>query len=399
MLLTSVLHCAIALFIIKLSGMRGKNALWIAPLISLLASLVIICIIIPISGFDLGVLALLVVGVPVQLIVTLILSLFTATLAQPNKCNTPSLKTKKVSLLVLIVLILAAIAAVSFPIIVIIDRRPEPITTDYLEKYSDFLNYSLGDFTVVIDGELRPRPYPHRAEHRSWLLLYTRHDGELRGFIFDNSSSFDFAVVTEAQRIAATSVIQISDDFINLHDYLREYLHGSPSFHGHSPMRLESQLSHLHPVGIREVTWSFWSDEHHGHERITPLTGIRLSSITPAELVSDWGFVLSISVVSTDIDNRMDTVKTVDAMVRAFSEYFNQDQIEVTFRLSNSYFCFDSWERRTFDGFADDDFIDLFYVWLYDRQSDSFETLEVRDRGFLRIPQARYENLEIRVER
>jgi len=65
---------------------------------------------------------------------------------------------------------------------------PSERTANYLEIYGDFLNYSLGDYTVI--SEDTEQFYPVMSDkpvtYTAWTLEYTRYDGEVRNISFNN---------------------------------------------------------------------------------------------------------------------------------------------------------------------------------------------------------------------
>jgi len=300
------------------------------------------------------------------------------------------LRSRKVNLLVLLVLIVILISL--FIIIILYERanRPDPITLDYIEIHGDFLSYSLGEFNVIQEFE----GWDRGTYYRRWLVGYTRHDGEVRSFSFDNFSSFGLAVVFEAQDIARAAIIGVIGEFIDLDGYWVS------SLHAHNQMHIEYRG--YRNDGINALRITFWTDSSSRefyNMIIHPQTGIQLYSVTPAELVADWDFAIHITAESLDIDNRNYVVEKLDAMVRALSETFQQDRIAVRFELRNHNFDFGYGRNGTVAGFDDDDLIELRYEWVYCRETDEFETSAVRNRGNLLIPSEEYQNLEIRIER
>jgi len=402
-LIIPIVHCAIAVFITKLRGAKTAHILWISPLISFPAAVIFVSYMITHTYLGLAIFVMLLFYLPGHIIVTFIFSSITLLFSfvakkifvavKKSDSQDTKLKSKTVNLLVLFALI--AILISLFMVMIFSERanRPEPVTVDYVEIHGDFLNYSLGEFRVIreFDG------WDRGVEYRRWLLGYTRNDGEMRSFSFDNFSSFGFGITLEAQDIGGEAIVDAIGEFLNLDEYRVSRLYA------HNRMRFETQGYGDDGISVLDI--KFWPNSTSGefYNRIThPQTGIQLYSVTPAELVADWDFFIDISAESLDIENRNYVVEKLDAITRALSETLQQDRIAVWFELRNHYFDFgygNRGNRVTIDGFEDDDLIELRYDWIYCRQTDTFETRAVRDRGNLLIPLEEYQNLEIRIER
>ena len=213
---------------------------------------------------------------------------------------------------------------------------------DYLIRYERFLNYSLGEFEVIIDGELRDA-YP--VSPKTWLvweLQYTHQNGEIRNFSFSDTRHHTTGFGRLVLRHATFNVGDEIEREIARQYFIDEPLvelsvRASHSFHGMDG----NPNSVVEIIGVSSVertnTQSVFNLAPYAHV-INSRTGLRLSTITAQELVSDWGVNFGISVAVRDYDIYEYMIEQTKEMIRAMSAYLEQDQVEIRFRFRDHDF-------------------------------------------------------------
>ena len=222
---------------------------------------------------------------------------------------------------------------------------------DYLIRYEQFLNYSLGEFEIVIDGEIESWDVSPKT-WKVWELQYTHQSGEVRDFRFTNLSSnfgrivLHHAILNTGYEIEREIARQYFED-----EELVEIVVLQSDFYN---IQAVSQISLLQIMG-RNRTGGSRTDV------INRRNGLRLYAITPQELVSNWNVTFGISVFIRDNEIYEYMIDQTKEMVRTLSAYLEQDQVEVFFR-------FRDWD---FDGeipFED-------FHLIYSRETDNFEVV------------------------
>ena len=185
-------------------------------------------------------------------------------------------------------------------------------TEDNLEKYNEFLSYSLGNFMLVEERARRGNrvgfPGAPIIATTEWDLLFERLNGERRVFSFDNRLSMENFVLDLASEIA-------QDDLVN--DFISNYF----------PMEEFAGDSHARVI-VRPPLHSDRSPY------ILDLqNGLRLSSVTPQELITDWGFTLhTVNIFTSDYRNYgADATEQFTTLLGSLSQFLEQDQIRFTF--------------------------------------------------------------------
>jgi len=215
---------------------------------------------------------------------------------------------------------------------------------DYLRRYQRFLSYSLGEHQVIIDGEIRTfgEPAPKHKTYRIWELEFTRQNGEERNFWFTDG---DFArqVLSYAIYIARGDIKR---------EVASRYFDEELIVTGRMPIdsaniivpRADTVVLVLGRIDLDRYSFSRVSNSRNG---------LRLYSITPQELVSDWGVLFSVSVSTSDYENYADILEQFKALTRTLADYLEQDEMQVFFTLRGN-------DEISFRG-------------IYNRQADTFE--------------------------
>ena len=230
--------------------------------------------------------------------------------------------------------------------------------TDYLRRYGDFLNYSLGDFTV-----LEKRTRNAGVLYRSWVwdLQFTRQNGEERIFRIDNNQPLHSSIIWGgALGIMRDSLQSIASNYFTLEELQRESSSDTRVFLWSGPReRIPSTLV------------------------LDPQNGLQLYSVTSQELVANWGFALEVECRTCDWENYTNLIKRLKTMTRTLSAYLEQDEILLRFILSDS------------QGFTLED---ISFGGIYNRQTDTFKTLAFKNIeektgiNFNRVPIRAIEN-------
>ena len=227
--------------------------------------------------------------------------------------------------------------------------------TDYLRRYADFLRYSLGDFTVL---ERRTRNAGVLYRSRVWELQFTRQNGKERIFVIDNAQPLAASVIWGgAYRIFRDALKnKVAANYFMLEEFQQN---------SGAPTRVSLWAG---PLGERRPDSARVLD---------PQKGLQLYSVTPQELVANWGFNLSIEVRTQDQENHTNIIERLKAMTWTLSAYLEQDEIVIRFILSHS---------------DEPPAEDINFIGIYNRQTDKFitqtfrEITEKRGANFVRTP-------------
>ena len=228
------------------------------------------------------------------------------------------------------------------------------------------MNYSLGEFEILIDGEFRDA-YP--VSPKTWLvweLQYTHQNGEIRNFNFSDTRHHHttgfgrlvlghatFNIGYELEREIARQYF-IDEPLVELSVRVSHSLHGTDG----NPNSVV-QIIGVNNAERTNFQYAF-NNCPYSHV-INPRTGLRLSTITAQELVSDWGVTFGVSVAVRDYDIYEYMIEQTKEMVRTMSAHLEQDQVEIRFRF------------RDHDFGGEPPFED--FQLIYCREADSFETV------------------------
>jgi len=209
----------------------------------------------------------------------------------------------------------------------------------------------LGDYEVVRSGEFEthiPRSFTvpaYTVINKTWLLRYERENGEVRNLFLTTERLFIENIILEVDRIGSSHLInEIASNYFVLCDYseLSEF--------GFTEASTNVFISFREPDNLRGI--------------LNPRTGIRLYSVTPRELIDDWGFTFRVYVAIEEKEDYENVIERFEAMVRSLAAYLQQDRIDVRFRLRRGDFTT----------------CDISFVGYFDAQTDSFETQSYRER-------------------
>ena len=187
---------------------------------------------------------------------------------------------------------------------------------DYLEIHGDFLHYSLGGYVVIAERNRRVADSPiigHFTEFIEWELQFERRNGEERVLHLTNRQTpFAHQIIRFAEEHAAR-------------DLAREVL---SDYFTAEELGMDSEASTNAWVSLR-----FQGDNLERESVIHPQTGLQLYSVTPQELIDDWGFSFRVVVRSYDPEQYTLAIERLQAAASALADYLGQDQIGVSFAL------------------------------------------------------------------
>jgi len=239
---------------------------------------------------------------------------------------------------------------VAFTIFMALLSRSQNIrhTSDYLNRYETFLNYSLGDYAVIRDSvveERTPRgPWsgPGTLSYRAWTLEFTCQDGKERHFRFTNRNPFGYYVTSFAGEMA---ISHLQSEVVS--NYFTTSEPGFTRVH----LRMHFQGYPWERKSYRQL--------------LNPRHGLQLASATPQELIANWDFTIHLYATTSSRDSAvyMDAIQRFKAMTRTLAEYLGQDQISIRFRLQH-------------EGITTGD---ISFRGYYYRQNDTFETRSYRE--------------------
>ena len=194
-------------------------------------------------------------------------------------------------------------------------------TANYLKKFSKYLEYSMGDYSVKEKTKFYFRNEGmfniDNGEGWSCTLEYTSDDQSRRSFSFKNSpvysedsdgENFGYIVREEAISLCGD---YLEHNFINKNYNLTE-----------TNMNIHLWWTTFHdPSGEKEEYKKFIDEK----------TGLKLSSITLKELTENWGVKFEIHVSTTIVDEAgLEAVKGIyEKMMRDIFSYMNPEGIEM----------------------------------------------------------------------
>jgi hypothetical protein len=213
----------------------------------------------------------------------------------------------------------------------------EEYTENYLEIYHEFLNYSLGNYVVVSKHTKRiPSLMSNSIIYTEWTLRYTRYDGEVRTFSFDNFGEGYGRIAHNLVKEAGSIWVDcIEQDIIN------QYF---------GPLAM-NPLARNPRLSIKPILLT--AEKH--NEILSPQSGLSLHSITLPELQIKWDITYSVAVEALEYEHNFDILERFKAMIRTLSEYTGHNR--TVFGLS--VYGEDGLEKLVFRGY-------------YDKQTDTF---------------------------
>ena len=222
-------------------------------------------------------------------------------------------------------------------------------------RYERFLSYSLGEFEIITAGEIRSAGGdPNWKEWMEWEIQFTRQNGKERNFLFTDQNPFGWSVLNHAMSMAREDIQrEVASQYFSIEELTD----------GSGRMLSNSTWGNVVSPGAGTVVSVFGSHPNtrqlvscpQFYDRVlNARNGLRLYSVTPQELVSDWGFIFQVVVQTDDFENYADLIERFKAMTRTLATYLEQDQIQISFRFDPP--------GMSFGG-------------IYNRQTDTFETM------------------------
>lgn len=224
----------------------------------------------------------------------------------------------------------------------------EHYKTDYIRKFDDYLDYSLGDYKVVEKEQVewRADPLPLRGTGYRWVLAFTDDRGMERKFGFLNygytkggdAANFGYAVRDYAAELGQEQIVS-------------EILlaHFQPEEVGWDAYKTNS--SHLSVAVLDEY---ISHDSEYYARFVDRKKGISLKSVTPEQLVNDWDILYEIEFFTSleDEVQRKQLIAKAEDVLRDYAKYVNNyDLLPVEIN-----------GEETSDG----------YYGTYDRETDTF---------------------------
>lgn len=231
---------------------------------------------------------------------------------------------------------------------------PSERTTNYLEKYDDFLRYSLGDYVII--SESTEEKYTIMSSepitYTVWTLQYTRYDGEVRNFGFDNLNNRNDDDMCNSVIWAAGSIwIERIKQEVIIDYFAPETM--DPF------VRFAREWDDLPTTLTRvEIIPQFqrYSNSKKLTDILNPESGLQLRSITLSELFTNWGIAFNVSLSTLDDENYSEILEQFKSMIRALSEYTGHDRVMVDYMASD--------ENGIISGAS--------FLGYYDKQIDDF---------------------------
>jgi len=247
-------------------------------------------------------------------------------------------------------------------LLIIFNSRPAPtFSEDYLIRYGRFLNYSFGEFAVVVDGEIESLWEISPKTWTVWELQYIHQNGEERNFRFSrnnnlngtNYSYFGRQVLRHAMLNVGYKIEkEIARQYFMDEELVDIVVLQDNSFNT-QVVRQNSvvQIMGRFPISRRRA------------DVLNHRNGLRLYSITSQELVSEWDVEFGISLIIRDYENYEEMIGQLKEMTRAMSAYLEQDQVQIFVRFRDSNFD----DAPSFNDFRG----------IYNRKTETFEIYEV----------------------
>jgi len=240
-------------------------------------------------------------------------------------------------------------------------------TENTLRRNRDFLRFSLGDYVVVSEVDHKYRgPAPGYIDWKSWQVQYTRESGEEITFNFDNRArqGFGWWVVHHASEIGSDALVNgIASSYF------------PPEVWGSRGLQLQPLIFPPFGLNLPEDRLDNTPENDAISRALDLQNGLQLYSVTPQELVTDWGFRLDISLSYSlyleyaspeDDEDVAEVIERFKAMTRTLADYLDLEQVTLRFSLPPSEEFRESWEDVQFWGY-------------YDRQTDIFVTKTSRE--------------------
>jgi len=220
------------------------------------------------------------------------------------------------------------------------------LRADYLKKHKEFLEYSLGDFTVIDKGSDSRTGTAWKTVYRYWTLQYKNENNENDTFYFTNSGSFESDVLRKADSLATEEIwAEIEGAFPSLEGWDAAI---SYDVRSENIDDIAKETAH-----IKRVT--YFGDYDHGADILDTQNGIKLSAVTARELAERWGFALKfdIEMVLNDGQRFAEVHKKFIPMFRHAAEYLNCESVPFGFmvwgKMENGMYLIDGRYNKTTD--------------------------------------------------
>jgi len=257
---------------------------------------------------------------------------------------------KYISLLLFIIIILSFVGCDVFGG----GGAPQERTKNYLEIYSDFLRYSLGDYVIIDESthEHFPAMSSHPIIYTEWTLQYIRYDGNMEYLSFNNRSAHRDNM-GEAVMWAASSLWleQIKSDIISYYfppETMDPFARFSDDEGWTQDPTIITTLTRL------QIFPRFQGDSM--SDMLDSTNGLKLQSVTLLELFDYWDIAFEVSLSTLCGENYSDIFDRFSAMVRTLSKYLNYGQIIVDFRAFNEGSAIEGMSFRGYYNKQTDDF-------------------------------------------
>lgn len=197
--------------------------------------------------------------------------------------------------------------------------------TDFLNKFDSYLEYSLGDFEVIVNKEKiewRGDPLPVSGTGLRWVVAYTDDGGSQREFEFLNygyteggdASNFGYAVMEYAMNLGRERITQ---------DVLLQYFQpdeiGVPEDETNEPETSVLLIFEYPPKGDDEYA-----------RFVDPRQGLQLKSLHPKQLIHEWGasynFKFRTSLID-DEDQAKQFIAKIEQVLRDYMKYVDSDDL------------------------------------------------------------------------
>lgn len=195
--------------------------------------------------------------------------------------------------------------------------------TNFIKKFDSYLQYSLGDFEVLSEEEIKWRadPLPVSGTGKRWVVAFTDDRGVSREFVFLNygytqggdASNFGYAVMEYAMELGKEQIIEdvllkyFRPDEIGLEEYRTNETKTSVLLKNERP-----------PKG----------DDYYANF-VDPKKGLQLKSIHPKQLIHEWGASYSVrfNTLIDEEDQMKAFIAKIEQVARQYMKYVDHDNL------------------------------------------------------------------------
>lgn len=199
----------------------------------------------------------------------------------------------------------------------------EHYKTNFIKKFDSYLQYSLGEFEVVSEEEIkwRANPVPVSGTGLRWVVAFTDDRGFNREFEFLNygytqggdASNFGYAVMEYAMELGKEQIIAdvllkyFRPDEIGLEEYKTNETKTSVLLKNERP-----------PKG----------DDYYANF-VNPQKGLQLKSIHPKQLTNEWGasYSFRFNTLIDDEDQLKELIAKIEQVLRDYTKYVDNDDL------------------------------------------------------------------------